>query len=29
MMKEFEMLKEQGIFELVPRPEGKNVIGSK
>jgi len=29
MMKEFEMLKERGVFELVPRPEGKNIVGSK
>ena len=28
-MKEFEMLKERGVFELVPRPEGKNIVGSK
>ena len=29
MMKEFEMLKERGVFELVPRPEGKNIVGFK
>jgi len=29
MMKEFEMLKERGVFELVPRPEGENIVGSK
>ena len=29
MMKEFEMLKEQGVFKLVPRPEGKNIVRSK
>jgi len=29
MVNEFEMLKERGVFEVVPRPVGKNVIGSK
>jgi len=29
MVKEFEMLKEQGVFELVQRLVDKNVIGSK
>ena len=28
-MKEFKMLKERGIFKLVPRLEGKNVVRSK
>ena len=23
------MLKEKGVFEVVPRPQGKNIIGSK
>jgi len=27
--KEIEMLKLQDIFEVVPRPSGKNVVGSK
>jgi len=29
MLKEFEMLKEQGVFELVQCPVDKNVVGSK
>jgi len=29
MVKEFKMLKEQGVFELVQQPVNKNVIGSK
>ena len=29
MVQEFEMLKERAVFELVPRPIGKNVVGSK
>jgi len=29
MVKEFEILKEQEVFELVPRPLGKNVVGCK
>jgi len=29
MEHELEMLKEKGVFEVVPRPQGKNVIGSK
>jgi len=29
MVWEHEILKERGIFELTPRPIGKNVIGSK
>jgi len=26
---EISMLKERGVFEVVPRPQGKNVVGSK
>jgi len=29
IVNEFEMLKEQGVFKVVPRPVGKNVVGSK
>ena len=29
MVKEFEMLKEQGVFELIQHPANKNVVGSK
>ena len=29
MVKEFEMLKERGVFELIQHPENKNVVGSK
>ena len=29
MVKEYEMLKERGVFELTPRPPERNVIGSK
>jgi len=29
MVREFEMLKERGVFELIPRPSERNVIGSK
>ena len=29
MVKEFEMLKERGVFELIQRPANKNVVGSK
>jgi len=29
MVKEFEILKEREVFELVPRPLGKNVVGCK
>ena len=29
MVHELKMLKEKGVFEVVPRPQGKNIIGSK
>ena len=29
MVKEFKMLKERGVFELIQRPTNKNVVGSK
>jgi len=29
MTREFNMLKERGVFEVIPRPQDKNVIGSK
>jgi len=29
MAKEIEMLKQQNVFTIVPRPVGKNVVGSK
>jgi len=29
MAKEFEMLKEKEVFEVVEQPVGKNVVGSK
>jgi len=29
MVNEFEMLKQQGVFEIVPRLVGKNIVGSK
>jgi len=29
MVKEYEMLKERGVFEITPRPIGRNVIGSR
>jgi len=29
MVQEFEMLKERGVFEVIPRPMGKNIVGSK
>jgi len=29
IIKEFEILKEQGVSELVPRPERKKVVRSK
>jgi len=29
MVKEFEMLRERGVFEVTPRPVGRNVVGSK
>jgi len=29
MVKEFEMLKERGVFELIQRLANKNVVGSK
>jgi len=29
MVKEFKMLREQGVFEVTPQPVGRNVVGSK
>jgi len=29
MTKEYSMLKEHGVFEVIPRPLNKNVVGSK
>jgi len=29
MVHELDMLREKEVFEVVPRPQGKNVIGSK
>jgi len=29
MVKEFEILKERGVFELIQHPENKNVVGLK
>ena len=29
MVKEYKMLKQRGVYEIVPRPLGKNVVGSK
>jgi len=29
MTREFSMLKKKGVFEVIPRPQDKNVIGSK
>ena len=29
MVREYEMLKERGVFELTPRPLERNVVGSK
>ena len=29
MATEYQMMKEQGVFEIVPQPEGRNVVGSR